>query len=213
MNKRQEGFARRAAGFRLASWEQIPDLGLYMDQVITFIQRQLAPLFPDVEKVVTPSMVNNYVKMGLISRPEGKKYGREQLAQLTMLCMLKQSATAEEMKVLLGNVTPEDTQAFYEDFGQTQHEIFQELCGRLPLPSPINCALRASAYRLLLEEVAVKEGKEGIAKESDGKKSDGKESDGKESIDKESAGRESGEKGNTGKENAPKGPPAGGGQA
>lgn len=71
-------------------WEQIPDLGLYKDQVITYIERLYAPLYGEAaSRLLTPSMINNYVKMGVIARPEGKKYGREQLAMLTMLVVLK----------------------------------------------------------------------------------------------------------------------------
>ena len=48
-------------------WEQIPDLGLYMDQVVTFIGRVYAPLYgEDVRRYLTPSMINNYVKAKLI---------------------------------------------------------------------------------------------------------------------------------------------------
>ena len=158
MEKRQMAFSERISGFSLPGWEQIPDLGLYMDQVMTFTQRQLAPLFADAERVFTPPMVNNYVKMGLISRPVDKKYGREQLAQLLMVCVLKQSASAEEMKRLLELPESGDARALYEAFCMTQNEIFLELSAVLPFPNPVTCALRASSYRLLLSAVMEKEG-------------------------------------------------------
>lgn len=157
MEDRQLVFARRMEEFTPIAWEQISDLGLYMDQVVTFTQRQLASLFPVGERVLTPSMVNNYVKMGLVSRPVDKKYGRDQLAQILMVCMLKQSASAEEMKQLLAVPESGSVREVYEDFCQTQHEIFVELCAALPLKASMECAIRASAYRLLLSAVVGKE--------------------------------------------------------
>ena len=67
-------------------WNAIPDLGLYMDQVITLITRMYEPLYGDATcGYLSASMINNYVKAKLIPRPIGKKYGREQIALLMMI--------------------------------------------------------------------------------------------------------------------------------
>jgi hypothetical protein len=73
------------------TWDALPDLGLYMDQVVTFLERQLSPLHPAgvKDKIITPAMINNYVKMQVIPRPVNKKYERGHLAALLMLCLLK----------------------------------------------------------------------------------------------------------------------------
>ena len=65
-----------------ASWERLPELELYMDQVVTFLNRQLEPFTTGDERLLTPSMVNNYVKDGVLPRPEKKKYSRNHLAML-----------------------------------------------------------------------------------------------------------------------------------
>ena len=70
----------------LPQWELLPDIGLYMDQVITLMDRTFSPALPKGE--MTKSMVNNYVKVGMIPRPVGKKYDREHLAMLLMICVL-----------------------------------------------------------------------------------------------------------------------------
>ena len=72
----------------LPQWELLPDIGLYMDQVITLMDRTFSPALPKGE--MTKSMVNNYVKVGMIPRPVGKKYDREHLAMLLMICVFKQ---------------------------------------------------------------------------------------------------------------------------
>ena len=69
----------------LPQWEMLPDIGLYMDQVITLITRMYEPLYGDATcGYLSASMINNYVKAKLIPRPTGKKYGREQIALLTI---------------------------------------------------------------------------------------------------------------------------------
>lgn len=79
----------------LPQWELLPDIGLYMDQVITLMDRTFSPALPKGE--MTKSMVNNYVKVGLIPRPVGKKYDREHLAMVLMICVLKQALSMESI--------------------------------------------------------------------------------------------------------------------
>ncbi len=150
MEDRQALFASRLEAFSPVAWELIPDFGLYMDQVITFLERQCKSLFMEGERVFTPAMVNNYVKFGLVNRPDGKKYGREQLAQLLMICVLKQAASAEGMKKLLRPPEGTNLQTHYERFCQTEKKIFASLGESLPLPSPMNCAVQGAAYMFLL---------------------------------------------------------------
>lgn len=98
-------------------WEQIPDLGLYKDQVITYIDRIYKPLYgAQAARLLTPSMINNYVKMGVIARPEGKKYGREQLAMLTMLVVLKQASSIDDVAQLMKSERGEGVRATYDAF-------------------------------------------------------------------------------------------------
>ena len=146
MQEQQKFFLEQLATFRYVPWEQIPDLGLYMDQVITFVERQYKGLYGAEGRIVTPTMVNNYVKMGLVNRPVSKKYGKEQLAQLLMICTLKQGASAEGMKRLLALPEGGTVQALYEEFCRQQRQVFDELGSVLPLPSLMDGALRNAAY-------------------------------------------------------------------
>lgn len=149
MDERQAAFRDRLTAFNPAPWALIPDFGLYMDQVVTFVERQCRTLFMEGERVFTPAMVNNYVKFGLVSRPVDKKYGRDQLAQLMMICVLKQSASTEGMKALLTPPEGVSMQAHYEAFCTTEKNVFQSLARALPLPSPTACAVQGAAYLFL----------------------------------------------------------------
>ena len=68
-----------AAGFALPRYAELPQVGLYLDQAVQYVNGCFRA-FPGVE--LTPSMVSNYVKKGIISHPVKKKYTREQLASL-----------------------------------------------------------------------------------------------------------------------------------
>lgn len=84
---------------RPVDWEQLPDFSLYMDQVLSYMERQV--LRYDGDDGLTAAMVNNYTKAGLLPRADGKKYGREHLAYLTVICVLKQVLSARDMNLLL----------------------------------------------------------------------------------------------------------------
>ena len=84
---------------RPVPWEQLPDFALYMDQVLSYMDRQVIRFGED--DGLTAAMVNNYTKSGLVPRAEGKKYGREHLAYLTAICVLKHVLSAKDMDLLL----------------------------------------------------------------------------------------------------------------
>lgn len=100
----------------LPQWALLPDIGLYMDQVITLMERTLVPVLPEME--ITKSMVNNYVKVGLLARPAGKKYDREHLAQLIMIGVLKQALSMDCIAQVLGCLCADGVQAGYTRFAQ-----------------------------------------------------------------------------------------------
>lgn len=107
--------------YQLPTWEQIPTLGLYMDQVLTLLSHYL-PFLPRKEKdepIITTSAINNYVRMKLMPAPEKKKYSRVHIAYLIMICALKQSLTMSEIQRILPNgLTEDEVKKTYEAFVQ-----------------------------------------------------------------------------------------------
>lgn len=106
---------------RFPEWALLPDLGLYMDQVVTLMDRAFAEPLPGGE--LTRSMVNNYVKAGLLPRPNGKKYDREHLARLLMILVLKQALSMDVVARLVEQLCREGTQAGYARFAQIVTEL------------------------------------------------------------------------------------------
>lgn len=84
---------------RPVDWDQLPDFSLYMDQVLSYMDRQVLRF--DEEDALTAAMVNNYTKSGLVPRAEGKKYTREHLAYLTTICILKRVMSSRDMDLLI----------------------------------------------------------------------------------------------------------------
>ena len=80
------------------SWDDLPDIPLYMDQVVGYLARQMVNTGEG--DALTSAMINNYIKDGLLERANGKKYGQEHLAYLTAIGALKQVMSVREMKVL-----------------------------------------------------------------------------------------------------------------
>ena len=85
---------------RPARWEELPDLALYMDQLISYMPRQLIRF--DEGSTLTAAMVNNYIKEGLVPRAEGKRYGPIHLGYLTAVVALKQVLSVRDIGALLG---------------------------------------------------------------------------------------------------------------
>jgi len=72
--------------FRLPRYVEIPNVGLYLEQATKYVCEYLAPLG---EFSLTPSMISNYVKKGLIANPVKKQYGRDQIAYLFFIAVAK----------------------------------------------------------------------------------------------------------------------------
>lgn len=84
---------------RPVPWEQLPDFALYMDQVLSYMDRQVIRF--DEDDGLTSAMVNNYTKSGLVPRAAGKKYNREHLAYLPAICVLKRVMSTRDMDLLI----------------------------------------------------------------------------------------------------------------
>ena len=84
--------------FKLPDYGDIPDIGLYLDQTATYVAERLSPL---QSFSITPSMISNYVKMGLIDKPEKKLYRRDQIAYLLFIAAAKSVLSLEDIQLLI----------------------------------------------------------------------------------------------------------------
>ena len=97
-----EEIIRDVTAFRMPRYEELPRINLYLEQVIEEVVFILHPIFGDnADKWITRTMVGNYVKQGLIPRPEGKRYAKEHIAYLVYISMAKQVLSMGEIKHLV----------------------------------------------------------------------------------------------------------------
>lgn len=98
--------------FNLPSWEMLPTIGLYMDQIVTLMNEYLG-ILPIAEgkknnDVITASTINNYVRLGVMPAPVRKKYMRIHIAYLILICTLKLTFSISEIAALLKSDLTED---------------------------------------------------------------------------------------------------------
>ena len=92
------------SNFSYPKWEDIPNIDLYLDQVLLYVNQVCAPVSPDKDKCLTASMVNNYVKHGYLTKPDKKKYQRQQIARLIAITTLKSVFSIQEIAQTLNTL-------------------------------------------------------------------------------------------------------------
>ncbi|MBQ9686900.1 MAG: DUF1836 domain-containing protein [Oscillospiraceae bacterium] len=143
------------AGHRLPRWEALPDLELYMDQVLSLTERFLGAYPGFDSKGLTASMVNNYVKLGVIPAPVKKRYSRVHLARLLMVCLLKAALPIASIGTLFSAALRDSTEealynSFCDAFEATGTAAVEVVDTTAPAPiSVLYAALRSQAEQTL----------------------------------------------------------------
>lgn len=84
----------------------IPDIDLYMDQVTTFMDSNLAKSKRNEDdKILTKTMINNYAKNDLLPPPHKKKYSKEHMLVLIFIYYLKNILSISDIQTLLSPLT------------------------------------------------------------------------------------------------------------
>lgn len=112
MNKE---FTHSIETFVIPAWQEIPEIGLYLDQVARYINSFLAEF---EEMKVTPSMISNYAKQKLISRVNKKTYTRQQIATLILVVLFKNVTSLDHIRTFLQLMEQQnmETETVYEQF-------------------------------------------------------------------------------------------------
>ena len=83
-------------------WNELPEIDLYLDQVVNYIEKHLGQYNVNKEdNIITKTMINNYVKLGIMPAPTKKKYNREHMAYLIVICILKQVYSISDIGKLI----------------------------------------------------------------------------------------------------------------
>ncbi len=112
--------------FTLPTWDELPKLDLYMDQVIALLNDYLDffPMLENGERVVTATAINNYVRLKIMPAPIKKKYSRIHIAYLIMICSLKQVfAISYVQKIIPMKLTEREVKTLYNDYVRKHREV------------------------------------------------------------------------------------------
>lgn len=168
--RKWEGFLQE---YELPTWDMLPCIELYMDQVLVLLTQYLnfLPREDGAENITTPAMVNNYVKMKVLPPPVKKRYSRVHLAYLIMVCMLKQTLGISLVQQILPADASEDTvHATYDAFVRMHKSVAAQFAAEVraaaspallseePADSAVGglilqAAIAASLFKLLTEKL------------------------------------------------------------
>ena len=117
----------------------IPEIDLYVDQIITLLEGNLGKnKRTPGEKVITKTMVNNYSKDGMLKRIKGKKYSKQHIMIILLICGLKRGMAVQDIaRILTGmddNLAGEEggydrqlVEQIYADWGEVGKTVAQSL--------------------------------------------------------------------------------------
>lgn len=106
--------------------KDVPDIGLYMDQVTSFMEKELKSAKRHVDdKILTKTMINNYAKNKLLPPPDKKKYSREHLLLLTFIYYFKSFLSISDIENLLRPVTE---RYFGSERGMDISRVYEKIC-------------------------------------------------------------------------------------
>ena len=151
----REELARRIGDLHLPRYAELPDFDIYMDQLLLFVERALAPVTSPDDRPLTASMVNNYVKARVLPAVRGKRYGREHVATLLAVCLAKRAfsmARVAQMARLIA--AGEGGEASYDAFCELFEGHMRALAGLAGGCGAREAAARATPKADLLEALA-----------------------------------------------------------
>lgn len=117
--------------FTLPTYNEIPDVGLYLEQVAKYINTYFQD-FP--EMCVTTSMISNYVKQKLVARVSKKTYSRDQIACLIFIAMAKTVLSMEDIRIIMATNEEETHEKAYNWFLNLMHETLSSVANAKSAP-------------------------------------------------------------------------------
>lgn len=116
MDFKDSHYIKEILEFHLPRFNELPDIDLYMDQVLNIIENSLIIFsYENDENIITKSMINNYVKQNVIEKPFKKRYKKFHVAYLIIISILKKVLSISEISKIINNQDYE-VEEFYNMF-------------------------------------------------------------------------------------------------
>lgn len=138
----------RILAFRMPRYNELPSIELYIDQVLSYIESIFLPLeMSEIEKPLTASMVNNYVKQGAVPPTVKKRYSREHIAYLIIVALAKQIFTIDEIiRMIKIQKSVYDIETAYNYICEELEKILVAVFTEQPLPRDSSKTLKTERY-------------------------------------------------------------------
>ena len=164
VKRRIQSYLLELSNYNVPNVDALPQMNYYMDQVISYLEDNLK-VFELDDKLITPSMVNNYVKGSIIPAPVNKKYSKIQLTYLLEICSLKNVLTLNEIMNIIDFSTYKDVYTYYKDI---QDDLVNNISGSIKKSLTkikkenedielkklaMELALKANIYKTLSEKI------------------------------------------------------------
>lgn len=117
-------FINKIENTKMPKYKKLPDVPLYMDQIINYIKDMLESLGIEEQNEITSFMINNYVKANIIDRPKDKKYSKTQLAYIIAIVFLKKVTSISNVSLVV-NASKENDKN--DDFIEKKYDYFCKL--------------------------------------------------------------------------------------
>lgn len=118
--------------FTLPSYQEIPDIGLFLDQTTKYINSFISPLR---DTALTGSMISNYVKKKIIPNPIKKLYYRDQIALLFFIAIAKTVIPLDDVVLMFSLMEDQyDIKTAYEYFRAEFTEILLNVYALKEIP-------------------------------------------------------------------------------
>ncbi|MBR5874017.1 MAG: DUF1836 domain-containing protein [Oscillospiraceae bacterium] len=134
--------------FKMPRYNELPSIELYIDQVLSYIDSIFDPLeMQDIEKTLTASMVNNYVKQGAVPPTVKKRYSREHIAYLIIVRLAKQIFTIDEIiRMIQIQKSVYDIEIAYNYICEELEKILVAVFTEQPLPRDSSITMKPQRY-------------------------------------------------------------------
>ena len=164
VKRRLQSYLLELSNYNVPNVDALPQMNFYMDQVITYLEDNLK-VFELNDKLITSSMVNNYVKGNIIPAPVNKKYSKVQLTYLLEICSLKNVLSLNEIMTIINYSSYKDVYTYYKDI---QDDLVNNISGSIKKSITkikkdnedeelkklaMELALKANIYKTLSEKI------------------------------------------------------------
>ena len=146
-HQRLTNWAQSVQEHRIPRYNELPNIDLYMDQVVAVIDDYLNVYMRNAEEQrLTPAMINNYVKLKLLPAPVKKRYNRTHLCHLIIICILKPVLAIPEIHELIcAQLEHSDIRDVYNAFCDMHEESIRTMLAHLDLPKAADAAAAPNA--------------------------------------------------------------------